>query len=175
MSKTAMILIGIFLIIGGVLALVNPFAASLAVTTLVGAFFLVGGVFQLWTAFSSKEMSTGQKIWMAVVALLGIIIGIWLMANPLRGMVSLTLVVGALFFATGLVRIVMAFGHFQDSVMRWVMIISGVASVIIGGIIFFNFAAAAVSALGILLGIQLLFEGVGMIAMGLAIRKIEKG
>ncbi len=174
MSKTLMILIGVFLIIGGILALINPFAASLAVTTLVGIFFTAGGVVQMWATFTDKDMTTGQKIWSAIMALLGIVVGVWLMANPLRGMVSLTLVVGALFFVTGLVRIFTAFGHFEDSAMRWVMILSGAASVIIGLIIFFNFAAAAASFLGILLGIQLLFEGIGLIAMSFAIKKLEK-
>ncbi|WP_109465290.1 HdeD family acid-resistance protein [Albibacillus kandeliae] len=168
-ASTLMIVMGALLLLGGILALANPFAASITVTTLVGAFFLVAGIIQAWALFQDKTAQ--HRMWNGVVALLTIIAGVWLLANPLKGMVSLTIIVGALFFVMGLVRIMLAF-QLRGSPLFWLLLLSGVASVLIGAFVFSDFASAATTLLGVLLGIQLLAEGVGLIALGYFARKI---
>ncbi|MGZ9809395.1 HdeD family acid-resistance protein [Pseudoroseicyclus sp. H15] len=165
---TLLIVLGVVFAVGGLLALANPFAASIAVTTIVGIVFLFGGVLQLWVAFSNREDQ--HRIWHGLVGLLGIVAGVFLLANPLSGMVSLTLMLGILFLITGIIRLVMAIS-LRGSSYCWSLLISGGASVLIGMLVFADFGAAAGSLLGILLGIELLVEAAAFITMGLVARR----
>jgi uncharacterized membrane protein HdeD (DUF308 family) len=163
------LLLGVLLIVGGVLALANPFAASLAVTTLVGAFLLVGGALQLWMAFS--DATDPHRLWNGLVGALGILTGIVLLADPLSGVVSLTLVLGVMFLVTGAMRLIVAF-RVRETPFFWMLLLSGAASVLIGVLVFSDFGSAATSLLGILLGIQLLAEGAALVALGLLARNL---
>jgi membrane protein HdeD len=163
------ILIGALLLVGGILALANPFAASLAVTTIVGVVFLIGGAAQLWLAVSQPD--DPRRLWHGFVGLVALLAGVSLLANPLGGLISLTLLLAILFLVTGLARLAFAFGN-RDTPFFWMLLISGAASVLIALMVFGNFADAAVSLLGLLLGIQIIAEGVALIALGLAARKL---
>ncbi|QPM91087.1 HdeD family acid-resistance protein [Pseudooceanicola algae] len=166
--STTLIAVAALLLIGGVLALMNPFAASLAVTTMVGIFFLASGIIQAWILF--KADAHDLRLWNAFVALLTIVAGVWLLANPLQGTVSLTLILGVVFFVMGIVRLMMA-TRLAGTPFLWLAVLSGVASVGIGLLVFFDFASAAPTLLGLLLGFQLLAEGLGLLTFGIVIRR----
>lgn len=162
------IVLGAFMAIGGLLALANPFAASIAVTTLVGIFFLVAGIGQLWAAWSTPE--DDHRLWHGALGLLTLVIGVMLLANPVAGTLSLTLIVGLLFVMSGGARLGIAV-RMRDSRYFWLLLVSGALSALIGLLILGNIATAATSILGLLLGIQLLFEGAALIALGLISRQ----
>ncbi len=166
--SSLLLIIGLLLLAGGVLALMNPFAASLTVTTLVGIFFLAGGVIQAWLMFVAGAVR--GKTRNAVVALLTIVAGVWLIANPLQGTVSLTLILGAVFFIMGVVRLLMGVS-LRGTVFLWLTWISGVASLGIGLLVLLDFASATSTLLGLLLGLQLLAEGLGLSAFALVCRR----
>jgi uncharacterized membrane protein HdeD (DUF308 family) len=83
--------------------------------------------------------------------------------------VSLTLVVGALFLILGIVRLIVGL-RLPRSAMRPLLWLSGIASIVIGVLVFSDFQDAASSLLGILLGVQLLFDGFGLIVFGISSR-----
>lgn len=166
--STSSIVIGIVMVLCGGVALANPFAASLTVTSLVGMMFLVIGVALAWATFNDRG---GEgRFWLGLAALLDIVLGVWLLANPLAGTVSLTLMVGALFFVLGLIRLFVAFQSVAGR-MRGLLILSGLASVLIGALVFTDFGQAATQLLGVLLGIELLVDGAGLVALGLLMRR----
>ena len=72
----------------------------------------------------------------------------------------------------GLVRLTMAFRK-RDTPLFWVLLLSGAVSALIGVMVFGNFGAAATTLLGLLLGIQLLAEGVALIALGFVARSLR--
>jgi uncharacterized membrane protein HdeD (DUF308 family) len=162
------IVAGVLMVLGGFLALANPFAASIAVTTLVGAFLLVGGVGQLWAAFSVPQ--DDHRIWHGIVGLLSLVLGVMLLANPLAGTLSLTLVVGFLFLLNGGGRMIVAL-RIRDTRYYWLLLISGGLSVLIGFLVLANIATAATWLLGFLLGIQLIAEGAVLVALGTLARR----
>ncbi|GAB4385799.1 HdeD family acid-resistance protein [Albidovulum sp.] len=165
---TVFILVGGVMAIGGLLALANPFAASIAVTTLVGFFFLLGGVGQLWAAWSTPEDE--HRIWHGALGLMTLVLGVMFLADPIAGTLSLTLIVGVLFVISGATRLGVAL-RLRNSRSYWLLLLSGALSTVIGLLILANIAAAATSILGLLLGIQLLFEGGALIALGLIARE----
>lgn len=167
--STILFILGAFFILGGILALANPFAASLTVTVLTGAVFLVGGALQTWFAFSDQTMP--HRVWNGVIGLLGIIAGVSLLANPLGGVLSLTFLLAILFLMTGAARLAGAVS-LRGSALFWPLLLSGLASVVLGGLILTMFPEAAGNVLGLLLGLELVAEGIALVILGIASRKL---
>ncbi|QFT58009.1 acid-resistance membrane protein [Sulfitobacter sp. THAF37] len=163
-----LVLLGVLLVIGGILAIANPLAASIAVTTLVGVFFLLGGVLQLWLLFKNGTGFDGALNW--VIALITLVVGVWLLANPLEGTVSLAIVVGVGFVISGIARIIWASRAGRGTSAFVPLLLSGAASLLVGVVIFSDFQSLATQVLGLLLGIQLVMDGVGSAAIGLMLR-----
>lgn len=158
-------LIGVLSIVGGFLALANPFGASVAATVIAGWTFIIVGILELVGIFSDKSMS--GKIWVALLGILAIWVGFAILNNPLQGMVLLTTVVAFSFLALGVFKAVLAFS-IEHRGAFWLVLISGVVSALLGVVILTNFPVSAVTALGLLLGIDLLSNGATMIAVAIA-------
>lgn len=165
---TLFLLLGALMVLGGALALGNPFAASLAVTTLVGIFLLIGGAGQLWAAYSTPD--DADRMLHGFLGLMALILGVMLTADPVAGTLSLTLIVGLLFLLNGAGRLGIAY-RMGKSRYFWLLLGSGALSALIGVLVLANIALAATSFLGILLGIQLLAEGAALIALGVIARQ----
>lgn len=155
---------GIVLVIGGVLALTNPLAATLTATAIAAWSFLIGGVVQIYAAFTQE--GSGSKIWPALAGLAGVVVGIALFNNPFAAVVSLTILVAMMFFVMGLTKIFVSFSLKGTSAF-WPVLISGALSVILALMIFSNFPSSAVTILGILLAVELISSGVSLIMMSL--------
>lgn len=160
-------LIGVITLAGGIVALLNPFAATLAATSLAAWVFLIAGALQLVGVFRTEGW--GARFWTLIIALAFLWLGITIMANPLQGVVSLTIVAALMFVATGIAKIIFAFmirgsGHFV-----WALL-SGVVSLVLGIMVFTNFPSSAAVLLGILLAIELVATGVTLISFALLLR-----
>ncbi len=91
------------------------------------------------------------------------VLGVMFLRNLGAAAVTLTLLAGAFFLAGGIVRIV---GAFENRAYLLPLLLSGVASTVLGLIVLFNLFAATLTLLGVLLGVQLLIDGVTMILVG---------
>jgi uncharacterized membrane protein HdeD (DUF308 family) len=117
-------------------------------------------------------MRNAPGFWWALVSgVVGIAAGIVLIRWPISGTVSLTLVLIAFFIIEGIVTLMYAFEHRAQLSGRWAwMLASGIVDLILAGIIFAGLPETAAWALGLLVGINLLFGGTAMIGMALAAR-----
>ncbi|MBF9031229.1 hypothetical protein HKCCE3408_12575 [Rhodobacterales bacterium HKCCE3408] len=161
MTPTRFMLIsGIVLIVGGILALIAPFAAGVAVTLVTGWAFLIGGALNLWSALIDQA----DRLWHILFGLLGILLGLSFLIDPLGGLISLTILVGVLFLISGAIRLGLAWaGRAQPA--YWVLLISGALSVLLGALVLSNIGGAAGALLGIILGIELLSAGIGLVTL----------
>ncbi len=164
-----MLAMGVVLILGGVTSLVNPFAASLAMTVFAGAAFLVAGGMQLWLAIRAEEGSSGGRLAAAILGALMVILALSLWFDPLAGMLTLTLLVAALFLAIGVFRIWLASRMTHRARWLWVAL-SGGLSILLAVIIFAALPGAAMTTLGLLLGIELAISGAAVAGLALAAR-----
>jgi uncharacterized membrane protein HdeD (DUF308 family) len=160
---------GIMLVILGFAAIVLPEIATLAFTLVIGWLFLISGGVGLVTTFWMRNV---PGFWWALVsAIVGIAAGIVLIRWPISGTVSLTLVLIAFFVAEGIATIMYALEHKTQLSGRWGwMLASGVVDLVLAGIIFAGLPGTAAWALGLLVGINMLFGGTAMIGMALAAR-----
>jgi uncharacterized membrane protein HdeD (DUF308 family) len=161
------LLIGIITILGGVFALFNPFAATLAATTLAAWVFIIAGALQLVGVFQTEGW--GARIWGLILALAFIWLGISILGNPLAGMMSLTIVAGIMFIATGIAKIIFAFRIRGSGYFIWA-ILSGIVSLILGFMVFTNFPYSAAVVLGVLLAVELISSGITLVTFALLLK-----
>jgi uncharacterized membrane protein HdeD (DUF308 family) len=161
---------GIILVLLGIAAIVLPPIATLAFEIIIGWLFLISGVVGLVTTFWMRQ---APGFWWALLsAVIGIAAGIVLLLWPVSGIVSLTLVLIVFFVIEGIATIMYAIEHRSQLSGRWAwMLASGVVDLILAGIIFAGLPGTAAWALGLLVGINMVFGGTAMIGMALAAKR----
>ena len=165
----AFLIEGILLVILGLAAMVLPPLASLAVTVFLGWMFLVSGVAGLVLTFWARQMPGFW--WSLISAVLAIGAGVVLLVRPVQGTLTLTIVVGAYFLAEGVATIMYALEHRRELSARWGwMLAAGLMDIIVAGIIIAGLPGSALWAIGLLVGINLMFGGATLIGMALAAR-----
>lgn len=169
-SRILWIIMGVISIIAGIFALANPLAATLTAEQLAGWAFLIIGIIELIAAF--RDTSSG-KIWAILLGVAFILLGISLLANPLAGVISLTLAVATLLLVAGVFKVIWSF-QLRGTGAFWLVLLSGLLSLLLAIMIFGNFPASALSILGILLAIELISSGASMIALSSAIAEARR-
>src|SRR4051794_16347632 len=166
----AFLIEGILLVILGLAAMILPPLASLAVTILLGWMFLISGIAGLALSFWARAMPGFW--WSLFSAVLAIAAGVVLLFQPVQGTLTLTIVVGAYFLAEGVVTIMYALEHRKELSERWGWLLTaGIMDILVAGIIIADLPGSALWALGLLVGINMLFGGATLIGMALAARK----
>lgn len=159
--------LGVISLIGGILALLNPFAATLAAVFLAGWTFLLFGVLQIAQAFRITGWS--GFLWSLLIGVITVAVGGSLLLNPAGGALSLTMLVAVLFLVLGAVKVMYAFS--LRPVAGWgFAALSGVISIVLGVMILSDYPWSATAVLGILLAIELLSNGIFLLILALGLR-----
>lgn len=147
---------GVLAILAGCVAILVPAVASVATAIFVGWVLIVAGAFLTAGAFGQR--STGRLVWRLLWALLTVIAGLYLVTAPLDGTFTLTVVLGIYFFAMGLTRVLVAIAG-RGEPGAGLIGLSGVAAVLVGALILAELPSSADWAVGLLVGIDLIFAG----------------
>ena len=160
---------GIVLLILGLLAIVVPQIATIAVAVFIGWILLVSGAVGLLATF---RMRTAPGFWWSLIsAILGIVAGILLFRSPVSGALSLTVILTVFLTIEGIVSILFALEHKRELSGRWgAMLFSGLVDLFLAGIIIEGLPGTAAWAIGLLIGVNLVFGGTALIAMALHAR-----
>ena len=165
---------GVALIVLGVLAITVPALASLAATVFFGWILLLSGVLGLITTVRARH-APGFG-WSLASAIVGILAGILLLGWPVQGMFSLTTVLIAFLLLEGIVSILYATEHRKGFSAGWGwMLASGFLDLVLGVIILAGLPGTAMWALGLLLGVNLIFGGSALTSMALYARSRASG
>ena len=163
---------GIVLLGLGLAAIVLPLIATFAVEIIIGWLLLVSGSVGVVITFRMRP--TPGFWWSLVSAILGIAAGIVLLRWPLNGALSLTLILTAFFLIEGITSIFYALEHKRELSGRWSwMLLSGAVDLILASVIFLGLPGTAAWAIGLLVGINMVFGGSAVMAMALHARAIE--
>jgi uncharacterized membrane protein HdeD (DUF308 family) len=165
----AFLIEGAVLVILGLGAIIVPPLASLAVTIFLGWMFLISGVVGLALTFWARELPGFW--WSLISAVLAIAAGIILLAQPVQGTLTLTIVMGAYFLAEGVTTIMYALEHRREMSERWSwLLVAGIMDLLIALIIIVSLPGSALWVLGLLVGVNLVFGGASLIGVALAAR-----
>jgi uncharacterized membrane protein HdeD (DUF308 family) len=161
---------GIVLAVLGLAAMIVPPLASLAVTIFLGWMFLISGIAGLVVTFWARQMPGFW--WSLFSAALAVLAGLVLIARPMQGVLTLTIVVGAYFLAEGVATIMYALEHRRELSERWSwLLVAGLMDIVIAFLIISGLPGSAEWAIGLLVGINLVLGGASLVGMALAARK----
>jgi uncharacterized membrane protein HdeD (DUF308 family) len=163
---------GIVLAVLGAAAIIIPPIATLTVEFIVGWLFLVSGVLGLIMTYLMRHAPGFW--WSLLSAVLAIAAGVVLIGWPVNGIVSLTLLLIVFFIMEGVASIMYALDHRQDLPGRWgFMLASGIVDLVLAAIIYAGLPGTAAWAIGLMVGINMLFGGFALIALALRARHID--
>jgi uncharacterized membrane protein HdeD (DUF308 family) len=158
---------GILLVVLGLLAVAVPVLASLTVAIVFGWLFLISGIVGLFTTFAMRHAPGFW--WSLLSAVLGIVVGGWLLVQPGLGLLSLTYLLIAFFIIEGVATIMFALEHRRALSGRWGwMLVSGIVDLFLAAVILAGPPGTVEWALGLIVGINMVFGGASMIGMALA-------
>ena len=161
-------LVGLLLVITGIACIAAAFAASLATVVLFGGFLVVAGALELFTGARSSERRAHP--WMALEAVLSIVVGVLVLARPMAGLATLTLLLALYFFANGLFR---TFTAVADRNPGWgADLLYGIVTLFLGVLVVRTWPVSSMWLAGTLVGVEILIRGLSMMTAGLVIRRV---
>ena len=164
-------IVGILLILAGVAAILLPFIAGIAITAVVGWILLFAGAAHLIYGWHSRN--TGSVVWQGIIGILYIVVGLYLVFHPARGLVSLTLLLAAYFVVEGILELMMYFRLRHSPRAGW-FLLDGLITLGLGALIWAHWPSSSVWVLGTVVGISLLISGIARVSFG-AGRPITSG
>ena len=163
--------LGIVLILVGIAAICFPFVSTVAAKIFLGWLFLIGGVMMIIHAFSAQGW--GGFLWSLLIGVLYLVAGGYLAFFPLTGLLTLAIFLAILFVAEGIMEMIMAFRVQPSEGWGW-LLLSGIAALAVGVLIALGLPSSATWALGLLVGINLLFSGWSYVFLALSGRKSKE-
>jgi len=163
------IAIGVLFIVLGIFAIAEPFAAGLGVTLLVGWLLVIGAVAHFIAAF--KGGGAKHVILQVVVGIVYLIGGLYFLTHTIMGVSTLTLLLSGVILAEGVLEILAYFRLRNMHGASW-LLINGLVTLLLGGLIWFHWPSSSVWAIGTLVGVNLLMTGISRLMLGLAARKL---
>jgi uncharacterized membrane protein HdeD (DUF308 family) len=163
---------GVLALVLGTIAILVPPVASVTTSILLGWLLVFAAVFVSASAFQEREFwPIAVRI---LLAALYLVAGIFLLVAPLTGTITLTFVLVAWLWVDGAFRIVGAIMHRGAPGRGW-LAAGGVLSILLGVLIWVDFPSSAAWAIGLLVGVNLLFWGINLIVLGFAGRELAEG
>jgi len=167
-ASTFSILWGVMLVVVGILAVCSPFLAAVALNAVIAWLIVLAGVIHIMLAF--RVHGAGSMIWKLLVGIAYLGFGAYLIAHPVLGVASLTLVLASLFLIEGILDIVLFFKMRPMHGSAWVLG-DGIITLLLGAMIYVQWPSSSSWAIGTLVGISMIFSGVARVMMSFAARK----
>lgn len=161
---------GIILMVLGAIAILVPTLASWTVTVVVGWVLVAASVFLFASAFSNRS---GFRLFAGIIwALLALLAGLWLLIDPVRGAKTLTYIVAIYFLVSGIFKLGVSVGNRGNPGIGW-LAVNGLMSLAIGLIILAVSPSESSWVIGLLVGIDFIFSGWGLINFASAASRLE--
>jgi len=161
---------GILMFVCGILAISLPLASSIGIVILLAWLILFAGISHLIFAFHSH--SVGGFLWQVLLALIYGAAAIYMLMNPLLGVLSLTLLLAVFLLVEGILELALYFRIRGVRHAGWVLF-DGIVTLILGILIWAQWPSSAVWVIGTLVGISLIFSGISRFMLALAVRNIS--
>lgn len=163
--------VGVLVSVLGIIAIFSPFVTGIALSPILGVLLVIGGISHAVHVFFAE--GTRRFIWQALLAVAYVVSGIALIANPILGLLTLTLLLAVFFVIEGLIEIVMGVRLRPASGWGW-LLASGVIGIVAGALVWAGWPISALWVVGLVFGIKLLSTGATMIVLAMGSRKATR-
>jgi uncharacterized membrane protein HdeD (DUF308 family) len=160
---------GILLVALGTVGLGLTFFLTLATVFIFGVFLVIGGGVQIFQTFKCKGW--GSILWHVLIAVLYVLAGLSVMADPLAASTLFTLLLAGALVGIGVVRLFMAFQ--VRGLKNWVWpLIGGIAAIVLGIMILARWPVSGFWVIGLFVAIDMIFSGWSYIFIALGAREV---
>ena len=159
----------VLLIVLGLFAIIEPGVAGLGITLLVGWIFIFAGIMRLIGSF--KGGGAKHVVFQVLIGFAYLICGLYCLTHPVLAIGSLTLLLATVILVAGVLEVISYF-QLKGHNASWWMLLNGLITLLLGGMIWFHWPSSSVWAIGILVGTNLLMTGVTRLMFGLAVRRL---
>ena len=161
--------LSVLMILAGILAIAVPQAAGIAVNILVAWLLVFSGGAHLVFAWHTR--GAGGIIWEVLVGILYILVGGYLLFSPVAGLASLTLALAIYLFAEAVLEFILSFRLRPMPGSGW-LLFDGIITLILAIMIWRTWPSSAEWAIGILVGVSMLFSGISRLMISMAARRV---
>ena len=159
----------VLFIVLGLFAIIEPGVAGLGVTLLVGWILIAGAVMHFVAAF--KGSGAKQILFQVLVGIVYLIGGLYFLTHTIMAVGTLTLLLAGIILAEGGLEVIAYFRMKREGASGWILL-NGVVTLFLGGLIWFHWPSSSIWAIGTLVGVNLLMTGISRLMFGLAARKV---
>jgi uncharacterized membrane protein HdeD (DUF308 family) len=159
----------VLFIVLGIFGIIEPGVAGLGVTLLVGWLLIFGGVGHIIAAF--KGHGPKQVFFQGLIAIVYLIGGFYFLTHMLMATATLTLLLAGVILVEGVLEVISYFRIKGEGASGW-LLLNGIITLLLGGLIWFHWPSSSVWAIGTLVGINLLVTGISRLMFGMAVRKL---
>jgi uncharacterized membrane protein HdeD (DUF308 family) len=159
----------VLFIVLGMFGIIEPGVAGLGVSILVGWLLIFGGAAHVVAAF--KGGGAKQVIFQVLVGIVYLMGGFYFLTHPFLAVATLTLLLSAVVLAEGVVEVIAYFRMKGEGAAGW-LLLNGIITLALGGLIWLGWPSSSVWAIGTLVGVNLLMTGITRLMFGLAVRKM---
>jgi len=167
----ALIGLGILFIVLGMIGVAGQVLFSFVSVNVLGIFLFAGGILQGAHAFQSTGWKSVSV--QLVFAVLYIVAAVYVWAFPIPALEVITLWLAAIFFVTGVLRLIAAFQHRHFGEWIW-LLLSAALSILMGILIMNGYPESSLWLPGLLIAIELLLQGWSLLFLGFAARSVAK-
>jgi uncharacterized membrane protein HdeD (DUF308 family) len=165
------VLWGVLMLVCGILAICLPLASSIGIVILLAWLIVFAGVSHLFFAFQCH--SIGGFFWQLLLAIVYGAAGVYMLMNPLLGVLSLTLVLAVFLLFEGILELALYFRIRRTAQAGWILF-DGIITLILGILVWARWPSSSVWIIGTLVGVSLIFSGISRFMLSLAIRQIGR-
>src|SRR6201993_4145472 len=159
---------GIVMLVCGILAIALPWVSGIGVVIVVGWLLLLGAVSHLFLAFHTH--SVGGVLWQILLALIYGAAGVFMLMNPLAGLVTLTLVLAIFLLIEAALETALYFQLRRAINSGWILL-DAIVTLILAILIWSQWPSSALWFIGTIIGISLSFSGVSRLSLASAMRR----
>jgi uncharacterized membrane protein HdeD (DUF308 family) len=153
--------IGVLFIVLGIAAVVLPNVTTIVAETWIAIILASAGASKIFYAIQTRSEGF---IWKLLLGILYVGTGIMLFVYPLTGVLSLTLLLGSFFLTEGVFETVLAFQIRPRQNWGWVLA-DGIVTLVLGGLVWFQWPFNAPWLIGLLVGISVLSTGISRVML----------
>jgi uncharacterized membrane protein HdeD (DUF308 family) len=161
--------LSVLMIVAGILAIAVPQVAGITLAILVGWLLIFSGLAHLVFAWHTR--GTGGVLWELLLGVLYLLIGGYVLMNPVAGLASLTLVLAIYLFVEGVLEFILGFQLRGMPASGW-LFLDGIITLILAIMIWRTWPSSTAWVIGTLVGISMLFSGISRLMLSLAARRL---
>ncbi|WP_267639678.1 HdeD family acid-resistance protein [Haloarchaeobius amylolyticus] len=169
-SRRVLLSVGVALGLLGLVAIVFPHVSSVSLAVVLGTILVVGGTIQVAHAFSARDWR--GVVWQGLVAALFTALGILVLANPSLGLLSLWVLLVALFLTVGVAQFVLGVGIRGEPNWQWPLV-AGSVSILAAVALWLGLPSPEPWGIGLVFGIAVATTGLALVMLAVGARPAE--